>query len=119
MSRTYRKVVNYTDQGRHSQYYKRLSNKKSRKRELPDGNFYKKNFLTYDICDYKFRHYPYKKPETTEEWLQELGSNYISLYFPREWDMKLHQLKLYVYKDRYLWSRDTIRKLPLDKNKIS
>lgn len=64
MSRTYRKVLCYTDQGKHSQYFKRLSNKRARRNEdLPDGTAYKKYGLTYDICDYKFIYYTYS------EWL--------------------------------------------------
>ena len=39
---------------KNNQHYKRLSNKRTRiNNELSNRNAYKKNHLTWDICDYK------------------------------------------------------------------
>jgi len=56
MSRSY-KAPWFTDSTHGSlrrKYFKRYSNKRARKRKLPNGNKYRRNGLTYDICDYRF-----------------------------------------------------------------
>jgi len=57
MSRSYREPWE-TDGRKGSkrrQFYKRCSNKKTRKtKDVVDGNYYRKNRYTYDISDYRF-----------------------------------------------------------------
>lgn len=54
MSRSYKKFPGYTDSGNHKRFYKKYSNKRTRKNwELDSGGAYKKNHLSYDICDWK------------------------------------------------------------------
>ena len=60
MSRSYRHNPVLTEQQRHSKRaksYKRLSNKWVRKHDVLSYGSYKKNKLTYNICDYKFNLY--------------------------------------------------------------
>lgn len=67
MSKSYYKVLCLSDQGKYSKYFKRFSNKKNRKNwNIPDGGSYKKNGLTYDICDWKYL--CFSKEEAEEAW---------------------------------------------------
>ncbi len=55
MSRSKRAPV-WTDSvhgSRRRRFFKRLSNKRARKMRLQNGKWYRKNGLSYDICDYK------------------------------------------------------------------
>jgi len=52
MSRSFKKVVGYKDNN--NKVYKKHSNKVARKdMELQDGMQYKRNDLSWDICDWK------------------------------------------------------------------
>lgn len=59
MSKTYRKVVAFTDYSRHhTRWAKRQASKAVRRTaHIDDGNAYRKVFSTYDIHDYKFCYY--------------------------------------------------------------
>jgi len=55
MSRSYKKTPGFTDYSKRKRFYKRYSCKLNRKDwTLPSGNAYKKNGLSWSICDWKF-----------------------------------------------------------------
>jgi len=74
MSRSFRKNLIITDGQKKKSgsvgrsYNKRQANRRIRSKgtteEIPDGKYYKKEFNSWDICDYKFR-----QDETLEEYL--------------------------------------------------
>lgn len=54
MSRSYKKVPSYSDQGRGAVGEKRRANKRVRKDwTIPNGRSFRKVFNSYDICDWR------------------------------------------------------------------
>jgi hypothetical protein len=56
MSRSFKKPV-FKDTNRFKNFFKRQANKRARKKELSDGNFYKKVYNQYNINDFTFKEF--------------------------------------------------------------
>jgi len=55
MSRSYRKNLWITSEGKSRAYYKNQANRKIRRSEsVPDGGGYKKYYCSWNISDYRF-----------------------------------------------------------------
>ena len=54
MSRSFRHTPILKDNGRHKRFYKQQANKKVRKSDCSNGNFFKKVFDSWTVCDWKF-----------------------------------------------------------------
>jgi hypothetical protein len=75
MSRSHKKCPGFKDYGKFTRFYKRLSNRKARKNwELPNGNKYKRNGLSWSIHDWNWRYY--SKREVRESSYAEEGVTY-------------------------------------------
>ena len=72
MSRSYKKTPGYVHKDK---YYKRLSNKRTRKNwNLSSGCSYKKNGLMYDISDYKWLYH-----KESDYWYNDWRTGYYNM----------------------------------------
>ena len=58
MSRSFKHVPGWTDNGLHRRFAKRQANKRLRKTpDVPNGRAFRKYSETWDICDYRMLHF--------------------------------------------------------------
>ena len=79
MSRSYKKHAVFTDNGC-SHANKKLASRITRRainrgEDFQDGNWYRKWYCSWNICDYRFGYYT--KRQEDESWYVEAGKRYL------------------------------------------